>query len=408
MTHIKIPFSLILPSFYAFTIWDIPNIPVQWRWYSVLGLMAFSLLLQGRQYKEIRPSKLLIAVLALQWLGGLLGIARATDPVQVMYNSAAALAAIATIVLLEHFLSQQRLRALFLVIFTVSASFWAVEVYSRTLRFGEAASATFHSLSYEGGGDKNFISLLFAIVISSLITFALFSGISVKKNRLVWLLQIMSALLLSFFFLFASALTYSRSGLLVCIIGLLTPVTLSLIQRYGFVKSILLSIIGLFLVSNFILTLVPAILPRWNEALERVTNADIVYEFNRGRFDTLEKSLRIISENPFLGVGAGQYKLTPIDVNSRHSLGTSPHSTVLGTIAEGGILTTLSYVVLASAYMWCLRLWDRMSLVDKAITAAWAPFFAMMFLLDIGGVLTLMLPLLSAVHNCYIYKHTNG
>jgi O-antigen ligase len=73
---------------------------------------------------------------------------------------------------------------------------------------------------------------------------------------------------------------------------------------------------------------------------------DSVVTSNVRRLTTLEAGLKLVAENPILGIGIGNFRwMTALDP-SHGGIAMSPHNAYLGVLAEGGILLLGAYLML--------------------------------------------------------------
>ena len=167
-----------------------------------------------------------------------------------------------------------------------------------------------------GGHDKNFLSLLLSMGASSLLAFVLFSS----KGRSRFFQALCTILIL--FFILSSSMVYSRSGIFTMFLGLLIILAIYFFKqrKRNLIRSLLIIGIILFSLSLFFDSYLAAF-PYWRITIERLAPQEL-QDFNSGRIDTLEKSIAIIEENPWIGVGAGMYKKTFIAEGNNHAVGT--------------------------------------------------------------------------------------
>jgi len=151
-------------------------------------------------------------------------------------------------------------------------------------------------------------------------------------------------------------MTASRSGLLGLVVCFI-----SIIVEEGFSIQKLLTY---FLTVAFVCVLVLQLVPE--KSLERITNLPFTSGGEGGLGSTSierreynwEQAIDMFRQNPFLGVGIGNWELARFLQDPTHSTG-APHSSYLLALSEGGIFCLLGYVLL----LW--RVWRNIQFADR-------------------------------------------
>ena len=402
---------ILVVSYIWFVMWKplVPLIPIiELRWFMLAGISGAIFLLQGNRIIINQAAKMLLIILVPIIIGGLLGIFRSPQHQgQIIYNTVGATAGLGSYYLLTQILMYARARKFVLIALLFAGFFWGLEIVSRTITLGAQARYTFSGWGPDGG-DKNALSLLFALCTVIFLTFFLFweksktmSDFHYRIGRIIFFGATVVCI-------FVSSLIYSRSGMLTTFSGISMILAIFFIKRRHSRMRIVITVIAsvAIFITSF-LDIYLEVFPYWNIAVERVIGEQS-YDFNRGRYDTINKSSQIIIENPFIGIGSGIYKTTYIDVESRHGKGTTAHNTYLSIMAESGIIGLVALIIWISSYFrLLLRQYEAFNLVDRALMHSFIPFFAMMMFLDIIGSLYFLAALFSTIYYIYSSNQSN-
>ncbi|MCC7208167.1 MAG: O-antigen ligase family protein [Anaerolineae bacterium] len=384
---------VILVALYFIDIWHPAGfVGIEWRWYTVLGLAGITFLLQGSPI-DSATSRLYLTTNGLIIAGAILSLPRANDGPEAMYNAVGLTISVFTFFLFSQVLLSLQSRRVILCAMFLPASLWAWDILRLTSERGELARFLFVGENW----DKNYHMLLFSLAVTALITFAVFWKPPEHSSRTV-LIRLMSVAL-ALFFAFAGSLMYSRSGMLALSIGALGAVMIGIAQlRSRGRLTIIVGAIGFAVLIGFLLEGYLAMFPFWNTAIERVTNPELVEEFNQGRLAGLTKSQSIIAENPIIGVGLGQFKELFVETGTKHNTGLLAHNTYLATWAETGIVGLMGILYWLFAVGRLLRRgFGSLPLVDKCWILMGIPYFLMLAMLDLGTNMQFMLIVHSAI-----------
>lgn len=382
---------ILMVAFYYFTLCRPPLELADNRWFIVLGIAGVSFLLTGQKL-ELAPARIVLVVAGLTWVGGVFSLLR-TQYVDTSLNALVGYAVtMATMVLFASVLKWEKARTALLIALCLAATLWSIEIIGRQITFGQAAR-----LTYTGDADKNQVALVLSLATTTLLTQIFY----MKPGRRSVLLRILFAGMIVAFTVSVLFL-YSRSGMATFGVGLAVA-TITFVRRFrgrGIVAILVVALL-LFAFPDVIIDGVFQALPYWQTAIERLA-PDQLETFNRGRVSTFEKSLLLIEENPIVGIGMSAYKLTYVEVYTRHSSGTIPHNTYLGAWAETGILGVVALLVWVVTTIKLYRShFNELSLIDKCWVLTMLPYFFMLFFLDIGSNMIMTLTVFSALYNVY-------
>ena len=381
----------LLIGLYFFNMWQVSSLWVEeLRWFHALGLSFLVFFLQGMRL-SLRASRRFMVINGLMLAGGVLSVFRAFDPNQVVENVTAMVIAILTMMLMLPTLATRRGRAVAIVALILAAFLKSFEVHSITAAFGGTARLMFIGK----GADKNYISLCLALAATALFSFALFWAPTLLQRRFSKALRLLS-ILGSVYLIYTASLTYSRSGLITALVGILSVLVLFAIKKRA--RGWLVSLCLLAALTTTVVAVLPDFVeanPDWELNFERFVNwqQDDTMDARR---DLVQKGILLISENPFVGVGPGLSKATSADV--RLSTGAVIHNSYLTIWAELGLLGAVA-IVLWMTYAF-KELKAALQGADvRLLNLLWAvvtiPFFVMFAFLDMGTVSAFFLTLLA-------------
>jgi O-antigen ligase len=383
---LRIGLANVLIALYFFSLFapPIPYVTAQTRWYVLLGFCILVYILNGEPLKAVN-SRLYWIFYLLSFLGAVLSLFRVSDLTDALYQVVGMSISFFTLLLLIPTLSSARSRRFILVGLLLASLARTVQVENQVRILGTLESAYYLS---GFGNDKNYIAFVLALASTATLFLAL-NWTPMKQNRksLVAIMRL-ALVTASLYLIYMIALTYSRSGLLCAGVGYLSVIGVNIFRKRGALQSFLFIIA----VGSLIYFAAPAVLkiaPRWAGylAMDRFSK----------RAALLDKSLMVISDNPFLGIGINGTKdaYTTTIYESERGL---PHNSYLKSWAEIGMVGFAGYVIWIVFFIQKFRYrFLRLSLIDQLWMIVFIPFFVMLFFLDIEPISKTMLALMTGI-----------
>lgn len=378
-------FPAILVAIYFFGMISPPSFfPIDLRWYMVLGLGIF-VFLTSHNVTRGKNYSFFYFFFGLGFIASLLSLFRVSDISNQLYLLVGWVIGMVSYYLMLPVLSQPITRKFLLLSLIFSAFAWSFHLQTQLLTSRYLISAYYLT---GPGNDKNYIALIFSMAAVSLIAVAVLLEPTQIKN--VWIQKTIKigSTLTAAFFLYNLFFTYSRSGLIVCGIGLLSVLALFWIKRGGGIRSVIVIIfIGLF--AYQVIPIILNLAPQW------VGYFDI--ERVGVRVSLIQKTLDIIAGNPLLGIGINNTKPAYSNYSMEFALGL-PHNLYLKIWAEQGILGFVAYIswILIFARKVYFEFWG-LALIDQVWMVIIFVCFAMMMFLDMEALTLFLLAVYSGL-----------
>jgi len=351
-------------------------------WYVHLGLCVMIFLIYRRAI-DISASKIYIAFSLLYLLGAFLSIFRVVDisgHIYLMLGNA--LDFFSFFILIPSF-SSPKVRIAFLFAVIMAAFAWTIHIQTQMSDYRYLLTPYY----LKGvGNDKNFIAFVLSLACTA--CFAAIFFLNLQSKHLPRRLIVMGLLALSAYFVYHVFLTYSRSGLVTAFVGLLGVFAMVLRKRGLSPGIVLFGVVLSFTVYYFVVNSLPQIAPQW---------VGYFGEDRLGmRVSDIQKTLAIIFDNPFMGIGIDQSKDSYSVLGQLDSYGRGlPHNLYLKTWAEVGLLGIIGFVV------WFLFFWKKLGAdfdllpgLDRIAMLIFIPLFAMLLFLDLSTIAYYMLALM--------------
>lgn len=383
----------ILVSLYFMYLWKTPILPlVSLKWYMVLGLAVFAFLVQKRSL-NMHAASLFWVVYGLGFFGATLSLLRATSLDLALWNTLGLGISFVTYLLFIPTFATRLTRGILLFILIGAAVLWAVEIQRYVNAHGILIYATFS----ETGEDKNHIGFDLSLASTALLYLSIYWKPSrAWRKWLVFVIRLVFGLGAIYMF-YSLSLIYARSGILTTFVGIGAVLVVMFIKsprrsrflRVGMAVSIIV------LVVMFLIPQVLAVSPDWESMYNRMLTEGGGAFYNREVL--IRKGLYLVSQNPFLGVGAGGSRLAVTGYATFP--GYLIHNSYLTDWAEKGLLGLLSNVVWIMAYFKMFRKkFLDLPLTDQIWLLLFIPLFFEMNFLDMSSISTTMLVILSGIY----------
>ncbi len=378
--------SAALVGLYFLNLWTPPHIWVQnLTWYLVLGYGLVVYIVQGEAF-SYPASRVFWGVAGLMALGAGLSLFRGANPDRVLWNTTGMVVHFISLFLFLPALSAPLTRRILLLALILAGHLWMFAIQRQLVVSGEITSHIF----FRGkGNDKNVIALCLALAATSMMALTV---LWVRPERLpawVYTLGRLIMALIAGYFAYSLLPTYSRSGLLVLVVGYWMVIGL-IWRRYGLLRTLQVVVITGLLI-GFLANRVLHHAPGWAGYLE-------VSQFQT-RISLIQKTLSVIRDNPLIGIGPDETREVYPFYRETQLVGL-PHNAFLKGWAEFGILGLAGYGVWIVAYIRLLgRRFSVATLVDRIWLVVMIPYFFMMMFLDLGGNSWFMLALLAGMYD---------
>ena len=387
----------ILLGLYYFNSWQPLGVWFEgMRWYMALGLAGLAFLMQGRRL-GMKNTKLFWMVQGLAVLGAVISLPRALYPESALWNAVGMQISFVTMLLFVPVLSTKLTRRCMLIALIAAAIFWVIGLQRLRREVGVFLP---YSTFYAKRIDKNYLSLCLALASTSLLSFvALWKPSKLLRPWQVFLIRVVLSLS-GLYMIYIIVLTYSRSGLLTACVGVLTVLGAKLVQERRLSGVFRMGLIISLIMGGVVLSLSQVLdaAPYWDLMAEPLLNVGdpTLMVSRRHLFD---KGLRLIRENPILGVGIEGTKAASLSVDGDSIRGLI-HNSYLTAWAELGILGLVSHIAWILAYFKILRtkFFDS-PLVDQIWLLLFIPFFFDLNLFDIGSQIVMMTAILAGIYH---------
>jgi O-antigen ligase len=395
--------SVILVSVYFISLWEPPWLPIPaLTWYILLGLAVLAYLFQGERLK-VQSASVFWAVYGLGFLGAAVSLLRSADLDGALWATVGLGISFVIYMLFIPVLATPTARKVLLIILIASALLWTTEIQNLLAENSVLIYSTFG----ETGSNKNFIGFCLSLASTALFYLAVFG--QVGRRIPAWLLLVGRTVMatMGVYCFYNLSLIYARAGVLTTFVGIGCVIGVILLKEPQKWRAVFTILLVLGLIGGAIYYFAPLVLqqsPQWEKIFnDLMADSGEAYYF---REQLLRKGIYIVSENPILGIGAGQTKDAIYTVYESFP-GYLIHNSYLTDWAEKGILGLLSNVVWVLVYLRILRQhFMKSSVTDQLWLILFIPLFFDMLFINMSSVSMTMLAILTGIS--YQYESVNG
>ncbi|MBW8011289.1 MAG: O-antigen ligase family protein [Chloroflexi bacterium] len=394
---IGISITLLIFTFLSFIQWEPPGFYIfleSFRWYFMIVVVVIVFIFQT-EHMKISSSQFYILFSILFWFGALLSLFRTPDPDQVLYNIVSMGISFFLGLVFIPVISLKKGRLIWWSTLLTAALFWAFKIIRLWFQNGENIRYILHG----PGLDHNLIGLLFSMAATGLMIIALYGNFVIPKvnPKIINVISLIS----SFGLLICSFLTYSRSGFIVTVLGIIFAIfTLILSNKKQRIFTLLIILLILIFTITISISEVQGNNPIWFIKFNEIFNLDDSYTSIFVRTTLLRKAWGFIQDDPIIGIGPEIFR-TIYDPLIGHQSYYMVHNTYLKAWVENGILGLAGIVIWVLLWVRLfLTKWNDFDVLKRALISTFAPFFLMFTFLDVGGFpQSFMLIIFSSLYN---------